>query len=75
VKDFRKVSGALLGEPVGDDVMFVAHSGRYEMKNKGIDVFIDSLAALRDHHGLKKEIIAFILVPANQIGPRRDLDL
>ncbi len=69
----RKVSSALLGEAVGDDVIFAGHSGRYEMKNKGIDVFIDALANLRDHHRVEKKIIAFILVPANQIGPRKEL--
>ncbi len=69
----RNVSEALFGHTLGEDVMFVAHSGRYEMKNKGMDVFIDSLAALKDHPGLTRELIAFILVPANQIGPRKDL--
>jgi glycogen phosphorylase/synthase len=38
-----KVSEAVLGHQVSDGVMFVAHSGRYEMKNKGMDVYIDSL--------------------------------
>ncbi len=72
-KTLAKVSEALFEEPVSDDVMFIAHSGRYEMRNKGIDVFIDSLSALKDHDKLKKDVVAFILVPANQIGPRRDL--
>ncbi len=69
----KKVSAALLDKAPDDDVMFVANSGRYEMKNKGIDVFIYSLAALKNNPALKKEVIAFIMVPANQIGPRRDL--
>ena len=69
----RKVGEAVLGRAIKEDALFVAHSGRYEMKNKGMDVFIDSLSALKDHPGLKKELIAFIMVPANQIGPRKDL--
>ena len=69
----REIAGALLGRAVNDDVLIVAHSGRYEMKNKGTDVFIDALAALNNHSGLAKETLAFILVPASQIGPRKDL--
>jgi glycogen phosphorylase/synthase len=69
----KKVSEALFGNMPGEDVMLVAHSGRYEVKNKGIDVFIYSLAAIKNNPDLKKEVIAFILVPSNQIGPRKDL--
>ncbi len=69
----RKVCQALLDDPPAEDAIFVIHSGRYEMKNKGIDVFIYSMAALKVHPGLKKEVIAFIMVPSNQIGPRHDL--
>jgi glycogen phosphorylase/synthase len=69
----RGVAGMLLGSPLSDDALLVAHSGRYEMRNKGIDVFIDSLAALKEDGGLQREVVAFILVPANQIGPRKDL--
>jgi glycogen phosphorylase/synthase len=69
----KKVAGAVLEKTPGDNVMFVAHSGRYEMKNKGIDVFIYSLAALKNNPALKKDVVAFILIPANQIGPRKEL--
>ncbi len=69
----KKISEAVTRRAPADNVMFVAHSGRYEMKNKGIDVFIYSLAALKNNPELKKEVIAFILIPANQIGPRKDL--
>jgi glycogen phosphorylase/synthase len=72
-KKLIKVSEAVLGHQVSDGVMFVGHSGRYEMKNKGMDVYIDSLASLKKFGKLKNEIIAFILVPANLIGPRKDL--
>jgi glycogen phosphorylase/synthase len=69
----RKVAGAVLEKTPSEDAIFVAHSGRYEMKNKGIDVFIYALAALKNDPALKKEMVAFILVPANQIGPRKEL--
>lgn len=69
----RKVSEALLGRPSGDDVLFIVHSGRHEIRNKGTDVFIDALADLKDRSALKREVVAFILVPASQMGPRNDL--
>ena len=69
----RSVSEAVLGTTLARDAIFIAHSGRYEMKNKGTDLFIDALAAANSSGDLKKEVVAFILVPANQIGPRKDL--
>jgi glycogen phosphorylase/synthase len=69
----KKVSEAVLGRTLGKDVIFVAHSGRYEMKNKGMDVYIDALVSLKNNGTLKKDVIAFILVPAHQVGPRKDL--
>jgi len=56
-----------------DDVFMVATSGRYEFKNKGIDLFIDALGQLNRSETLKKPILAFLLIPANHYGPRKDL--
>ncbi len=69
----RAVSEALLGRRLDDEVMFAGHSGRYEIRSKGIDLYIDSIAALRDRILPKRELVAFIMVPAGQTGPRRDL--
>ncbi len=68
-----RVTEALLGYPVASKSLMVALSGRYEYKNKGIDVFIDSLNNLRSNKSLKKDIIAFIMVPAWVKGYRKDL--
>lgn len=68
-----EVSSALLNEKLPDDTFFIAHSGRYEFKNKGIDLFIDSLGVLRNDDVIKKPIVAFILIPANHYGARKDL--
>lgn len=59
-----RVTEALLGYPVASKSLLVALSGRYEYKNKGIDVFVDSLNKLRNSKSLKKDIVAFIMVPA-----------
>ncbi len=63
-KILSDVTEALLGYPIAPNSLFVALSGRYEYKNKGIDVFLDSLNKLRANTSLKKDIIAFVMVPA-----------
>ncbi|OFX81520.1 MAG: alpha-glucan phosphorylase [Bacteroidetes bacterium GWE2_29_8] len=69
----KKVAQILLNKEINDNAVFVSTSGRYEYRNKGIDVFIDSLAKINDASELDKEIIAFILVPANHSGPNKKL--
>jgi len=69
----KQVAEALFGYQLDDDVKFFATSGRYEFKNKGIDVFIDAIAKLRDKDGFNKEVVAFLLIPANNYGARKDL--
>lgn len=59
-----RVSEALLGYPLASKSLLIALSGRYEYKNKGIDVFVDSLDKLRNSKTLKKNIVAFVMVPA-----------
>ena len=67
------VSESLFGYKVASDAFFIANSGRYEFLNKGIDIYIDSLGKLNKSSELKREVIAFILIPANHYGPRKDL--
>jgi phosphorylase/glycogen(starch) synthase len=69
----RKIAEAVFGYELSEDFLAVGTSGRYEFRNKGIDVFIKSLARLNAEEDLKKEIIALILVPANNYGPRRSV--
>ena len=72
-KKMKAVAEALLGHKLKDDTLFIANSGRYEFRNKGVDVFIDSLKHLNESDEQKKEIVAFVLIPANNYGPRKDL--
>ncbi len=53
-----------------DKVLILSTSGRYEFRNKGIDVFIDTMNRLRCDHRLNKTILAFIEVPAWVAAPR-----
>ncbi len=67
------VAGTLLEENLAEDTFIVAISGRYEFKNKGIDLYLDALGELNSGKKLKKYVLAFILVPASHYGPRKDL--
>ncbi|MFR9502847.1 MAG: alpha-glucan family phosphorylase [Rikenellaceae bacterium] len=55
------------------DPLIIGTSGRYEYRNKGIDLFLESLKALAADPSLKREILAYITVPAGNYGARADL--
>ncbi|MBQ6433858.1 MAG: glycogen/starch synthase [Bacteroidaceae bacterium] len=67
------VASALMGTTFADDTLIVATSGRYEWKNKGIDVYIEALCRTLHNSDLKRQVLALIEVPAWQAGPREDL--
>ena len=67
-----KVTEAMINHPVPENSVFIIISGRYEFKNKGIDLFIDSLGKL-NKLPLERNIIAFLTIPAYQTGPRQQL--
>jgi len=67
------IAEAVIGYPLDEDTLFVANSGRYEFRNKGVDLFIDSLGTLNKMDKLQRECVAFILIPAYHKGPRQDL--
>jgi len=72
-KKMLDIALALTGEQLPEDALLLATSGRYEFKNKGIDLFIDALGELNRNKKCSGNIVAFILIPANHYGPRRDL--
>ena len=67
------VAGALMGTTFADDTLIVATSGRYEWKNKGVDVYLEALNRTLHNDRLKRPVLALIEVPAWQAGPRREL--
>ncbi|MDR0824427.1 MAG: glycosyl transferase [Prevotella sp.] len=67
------VAEKLLGYDIHGDALLVATSGRYEYRNKGIDVFIDAMNRLGQIKQLQKDVIAFVMVPAWIDSPRADL--
>ena len=68
-----EVANALLGEQLDDDTLIVSTSGRYEFRNKGIDVFVEAMNRLLRDRDLKKKVLAFIEVPGWVGEPRKDL--
>ena len=68
-----RVANALLGTDLKDDTLIVSTSGRYEFRNKGVDVFIEAMNRLLRDRNLKKTVLAFIEVPGWVGEPRQDL--
>lgn len=71
-----RVANALTGCAFADDTLIVATSGRYEFKNKGIDVFVEAMNRLR--HTLQsqageRQVLALVEVPAWSGAARTDL--
>ena len=67
------VANALMGTQLNDDTLIVSTSGRYEFRNKGIDVYIEALNRLLRDKNLQKTVVAFIEVPGWVGEPRKDL--
>jgi len=72
-KKMLDVANALLGEQLDDDTLLISTSGRYEFRNKGIDVFVEAMNRLLRDRDLKKKVVAFIEVPGWVGEPRKDL--
>ena len=72
-KRLLEVANALLGEQLDDNTLIVSTSGRYEFRNKGIDVFVEAMNRLLRDRELKKKVVAFIEVPGWVGEPRKDL--
>ena len=70
-KHLLEIASALTGKQYDEHTVLIATSGRLEYRNKGIDMFMDSIAALNSV--TSKAVVAFVLVPAWTKGPREDL--
>lgn len=72
-KALLKLANALTGCSFPDDTLIVGTSGRYEFRNKGIDVFIEAMNRLNHDEKLQKPVLAFLEVPAWVGDPRKDV--
>jgi len=71
-KKIIEVASATWGYTFQDNTLIVGTSGRYEFRNKGIDVFLESLKQLAASN-IDRDVLAVIAVPAATIGAREDL--
>lgn len=73
-KRILKIASFLHGQQFPKDTFIIATSGRNEFRNKGLDLFLDSMCRLA--HNVKEEerkILALVLVPAWVSQPSGDL--
>ncbi len=64
-----EIASKLAGRKIGTNALLVLNSGRYEFRNKGIDIFIDALEKLNRDENINREIVAFITVPTSHHEP------
>lgn len=72
-KTILRMANCLTGSKFPEDTLIIGTSGRYEFRNKGIDVFIEAMNRLNRDERLKKNVLAFVEVPAWVGEPREDL--
>lgn len=66
-------ASTLFGEELPKNTFIVATSGRYEYRNKGIDLFLDSLMKIQEADELDRPLLACLFIPANHYGARKEL--
>ena len=68
-----RVAAALTGDKISDDALIIGIGGRMEMRNKGIDMFLEAMSRLNACEELTRDVVAFIDVPAWSDTAREDL--
>ena len=61
-----RVAGQQLGGVASPNALLVCIAGRLEMKNKGIDAFLQAMERLGEkmyHRDVQREVIAFVMIP------------
>jgi len=74
-KRLMKVAGALYGKSFApQSTHLIATSGRYEFRNKGIDLIVQALESIvRLQSRLASDLIIYFFIPAWVVEPRADL--
>ena len=73
-KRLLEIAEKMTGRQWSSDTLIVATSGRNEYRNKGLDVFLDSMAELsRTGAASRRDILALVLVPAWVREPNGEL--
>lgn len=71
-KKILSIASALKDRDFPDDTVIIATSGRNEYRNKGLDLYLDSLSEL-ESIDLAKRVLALVLVPAWVKEPSKEL--
>lgn len=71
-KKIIDVVEALTNQKINEDAYLIINSGRYEFKNKGIDVFINAMGELNKKK-LPRQVVAIISVPAHNVDIYKSL--
>ncbi len=71
-KSLLDVATTLTGAKYNDDTFVLITSGRCEYRNKGLDMFLDSMARLGDLDPTRR-VLAYVMVPAWVKEARADL--
>lgn len=68
-KSLTQLAQQVTGQPISTGAFHIITSGRYEYRNKGLDLFLNAIQTITadEYHG--KGIVAWIMVPAHQTGP------
>lgn len=72
-KRILQIASAMHNVNYDNNTIIIGISGRYEVKSKGIDVFLDSLERLNSNFAGGKRILACIMVPAWNKGVNKEL--
>lgn len=69
-----RIASLLDGQEYDDSTFMIATSGRHEYRNKGLDLFLDCVAALDTRVPQGHKALAFILVPGWTKCPSAELE-
>ena len=67
-----ETASAMTGHEIEGDAVFVGIGGRYEYRNKGIDLFLDALDKF-ERTVASRPVYAFLMIPSGHNGPVRTL--
>lgn len=67
-KRMIEVGAALSGKDLGENTFITIISGRYEYRNKGIDIYLEALKDLKPKIESGKNVLAYITIPTAHFG-------
>ncbi len=68
-----EVASGLMGMEFPANTILILNSGRFELRNKGYELFIDVLGEMNSQAKLSQPIIAVIAIPGGPTAPKKDL--